>query len=421
MRLCVLGLGYVGLPLAVEFAKKMHVIGFDVNEKKLSELRQGHDSMNEVSDGDLEKADMEYTSDPADIKRADFIIVAVPTPVGEDKKPDLSLVESATITVGKNLSKGSIVVYESTVYPGVTEELCLPLLKKHSHLKHPDDFSIGYSPERINPGDHEHTVDKIVKVVAGDSPGSTAKIAEVYRNIITAGVFEAKSIKTAEAAKVIENTQRDLNIALMNELSLIFARMGIDTHDVIEAAGTKWNFHKYSPGLVGGHCIGVDPYYLTFKAKELGYDPKVILAGRNINDNMYKHVVDLVEEGLKECDKSVPGSKILVLGLTFKENINDTRNSKVKDVINLLEKKGAVISAYDPMLSDDQLKDLGVKRADLKAEYDAVVLATGHDELKDFDYKKLGELMPRSPVLVDVRRFYVPEEAKEKGFIYRCL
>jgi UDP-N-acetyl-D-galactosamine dehydrogenase len=336
-KIAVVGLGYVGLPLAVLFDTKYSVIGFDISHQRVKELKEGYDRTREIESEKLQNCQIEFTNNPEKISEAKVIIVTVPTPIDNHNIPDLRPILSATKTVGKFLKPGAIVVYESTVYPGLTEEECIPILEKESGLKWKRDFNVGYSPERVNPGDKEHTIDKIKKVVAGDTPETTEFLAELYGSVIIAGVHKAPNIKTAEAAKVIENTQRDLNIALMNELSVIFNRMGIDTKAVLEAAGTKWNFLKFEPGLVGGHCIGVDPYYLTFKAQAIGYHPEVILAGRRINDYMGKFVAENTVKKLIKAGKPVKGSKVLILGITFKENISDIRNTKVVDVYNELK------------------------------------------------------------------------------------
>ena len=341
-KIAVIGLGYVGLPLAVLLDTKFNVIGYDINTERVKELRKGFDRTGEISSERLKSCSIEFTDDPGKISEAKVIIVTVPTPIDEHKIPDLGPVKAATRTVGRYMQKGSIVVYESTVYPGVTEEECVPVLEEESGLKWKKDFHVGYSPERVNPGDREHTIDKIVKVVAGDTPEITEFLAQLYGSVITAGVHKAPDIKTAEAAKVIENTQRDLNIALMNELSIIFDKMGIDTKAVLEAAGTKWNFLRFDPGLVGGHCIGVDPYYLTFKAQAVGYHPEVILAGRRINDYMGKFVAENTVKKLIKAGKAVKGSKVLILGITFKENISDIRNSKVIDIYNELKRESHI-------------------------------------------------------------------------------
>lgn len=397
-KICLVGLGYVGLPLAIEFSKKYDmVVGFDISEKKINALKKGIDPTLEVGDDAVKGCTIKFTLDPSEIKRCNFIIVAVPTPIDDNNKPDLTPVIGATEIVGRNLAKGAIVVYESTVYPGVTEEICLPILEKLSKMKL-GDFGLGYSPERVNPGDKLHTIDKIVKVVSGHDEKTLNKVADIYGSVIAAGIHKAPSIKVAEAAKVIENIQRDLNIALMNELSLIFDRMDINTHDVIEAASTKWNFHKYTPGLVGGHCIGVDPYYLTFRAQQLGYQPEVILAGRKINDSMHNHVITLAERGLKKAGKKLAGSKILVMGLTFKENVNDPRNSRAKQMIAELLKKKAIVFGYDPYLDRETIegkfnaKHVGTIK---KGEYDAVILFSPHE--------KMLSLVPKDTLLIDIK------------------
>ncbi len=340
-KICVVGVGYVGLPLANEFSKAgYHVIGFDSSEKRAADLKLGIDSSKSIPMDDLKRSSIIFTADPRCITDCNFIIVAVPTPITDSKLPDLEALKSASKFVGEHMQRGSIVVFESTVYPGVTREICVPIIEKHSGLICGKDWKVGYSPERINPGDGTHTIDKVIKIVSGMDKDSLETIAGVYGTVCKAGVFRAKSIETAEAAKIIENIQRDLNIALMNELSIIFQKMGIDTKDVIEAACTKWNFHKYMPGLVGGHCIGVDPYYLTYRAQEIGYHPRVILAGRMLNDSMAKHVAEMTIKALSKASKS-QNPRILVLGITFKENVPDTRNSNVKDMIAELKSFGA--------------------------------------------------------------------------------
>jgi len=354
---CVVGLGYVGLPLAGAFSKHVKTIGFEVNQKKVDEISGNNNNGNLIC-----------TTDPASIKKADFILICVPTPVTKSKDPDLSYVRSAAEVVGKNLKKGAIVVLESTVYPGVTEEVMVPVLEEQSGLRCGIDFKVGYSPERINPGDEEHSLDKITKIVAGMDDETTGRLAELYGLITT--VYKAKDIKTAEAAKVIENIQRDLNIALMNELAIIFQKLGLDTKSVLEAAATKWNFHKYSPGLVGGHCIPVDPYYLVYKAKELGYHPQVILAGRAINDSMPKHVAEMTIKALNDVGKVIKGSKVLIMGMAYKENVADTRETPVKGIIKELEEYGIEIYGYDPLLNDIESEfevkpyDLGLRTQD---------------------------------------------------------
>jgi UDP-N-acetyl-D-glucosamine/UDP-N-acetyl-D-galactosamine dehydrogenase len=424
LRICVVGLGYVGLPLAVAFGKIMRVFGFDVNKKKIEDLKRGIDSMKELSSAALKEADIEYTSDPSVIKKANFIIVAVPTPITDAKVPDMCFVESASELVGRNLSKGSIVVYESTVYPGTTEEVCVPILERESKMRCGEDFNVGYSPERINPGDKEHTIDRIVKVVSGMDEETLDKVATAYGLIVKAGVFKAKSIRVAEAAKVIENIQRDLNIALMNELSLIFERMDIQTKDVLAAAGTKWNFHKYYPGLVGGHCIGVDPYYLTYKAQELGYEPQIILAGRAINERMAEHIANKVVVSLSKTDKPLKDCRALILGLTFKENVNDCRNSKARDVITELEKYSVDVVAYDPLLDGAEVKrTFGIENLGLEkvGKVDCVILVSPHEEYRKLTLKKLKDMMGKTPILMDIKGFYDRDEALSLGFIYDTL
>ena len=381
-KIAVVGLGYVGLPLAVEFGKIAHTIGFDLNGKRISELRNYIDINNETTSQEIKAASfLKVTSHPEKLKAAKFIIVAVPTPITKNKQPDLSCLTRASEIVGKNLSRGSIVVFESTVYPGVTEGVCVPILEKYSQLKFGKEFKVGYSPERINPGDKEHSIKKVIKVVSGCDEETLEEVSGVYGLIVKAGVYKAESIKVAEAAKVIENTQRDLNIALMNELAVIFHKMGIDTSDVLRAAGTKWNFIKMQPGLVGGHCIGVDPYYLTFKAEELGYHPKVILAGRKINDGMGKYIAKQTVKLLTEANKTAKGAKVMVMGITFKENIRDIRNSRAIDIINELKEYGADVIICDPLADKEAVRheygvDLTEYRKDIKV--DAIVIAVSH-------------------------------------------
>ncbi|MBU0707396.1 nucleotide sugar dehydrogenase [Patescibacteria group bacterium] len=377
----VVGLGYVGLPLAVELSKQYSVIGLDLNESKINSFKKGHDPNEEISDEVLARASIDYTNQSAELKKCSFIIVAVPTPIDNDLKPDLLLVKAASKLVGENLSQGTIVVFESTVYPGVTEDICQPIIEQASGLKCGSEWKIGYSPERVNPGDKKHTIDKIVKVVSGMDKETLESVAEVYGSFTN--VHKAPNIKTAEAAKVIENIQRDLNIALMNELSLIFEKLEIKTKDVIAAASTKWNFHPYRPGLVGGHCIGVDPYYLTFRAKELDYDPEVILAGRSLNDHMPIIVANRIIDKLKE--KGIEKPKVYVMGLTFKEDVKDFRNSKAKDVIEALKKSGATVIGWDPLLDDDTIeKEFGVRNIHPKDLHntDAYVILAPHNEIR---------------------------------------
>ena len=416
---CVVGLGYVGLPLAVEFRKAaLDVIGFDVRKKRVDELKRCVDSSNEVSCEKLKKYKLTITMDEKEISKADYIIVAVPTPLDESKKPDMSFIESASKVIGKNMKKAAIVVYESTVYPGLTEEVCIPILEKNSGMKCPEDFKVGYSPERINPGDKQHTLDNITKIISGIDDESLEEIEELYLKIIKAGVHRAPNIKTAEAAKVIENTQRDVNIALINEFSLIFEKMGLKTEEIINAAGTKWNFHKYKPGLVGGHCIGVDPYYLICRAKEFGFNPKMMLTAREVNEYMPIHVAKKVISELAGKENA----KVLILGLTFKENLKDWRNSKIKDTIKALKDKGITVLGYDPLLSDDE-GDFKVDRVDLETakDIDCIILNVGHDQFKEIKLEELKEKMSSSPIIVDIKSFFDQKKAKELGFRYVCL
>src|SRR4051812_21844268 len=378
----VVGLGYVGLPLAIEFGKKHRTIGFDLSEDKVAAYRKHVDPTGEVSTEQFKAAaKLEVTTNPRALREADFIIVAVPTPVDEAHNPDFGPLVSASVSVGQNLSRGSTVVFESTVYPGATEEVCIPVLEKHSGFKWKQDFFVGYSPERINPGDKQHTLTRIVKVVSGDSPATLDRVAEVYGSVVTAGVHRASSIKVAEAAKVIENTQRDLNIALVNELAIIFHKIGIDTVEVLQAAGTKWNFLPFRPGLVGGHCIGVDPYYLTYKADTLGYHPQVILSGRKINDGMGKYIAEQTVKRMLLRRFAVAGEAVIVLGLTFKENVPDTRNSRVVDVVRELESFGARVLVHDPVANaEEALHEYGIRLTPWEElpKAAAIIAAVGH-------------------------------------------
>jgi len=416
--ICVVGLGYVGLPLACLFSTKFSVIGFDIDEEKINQLKKGIDETGEVED--LKQYHLEYTNNPKEILKANFIIVAVPTPITEDNEPDLSLVEKASEIVGQNLTKDSIVVYESTVYPGVTEEVCLPILEKESGFAGGIDFKIGYSPERVNPGDKEHTIDKIKKIVSGQDEETLEQVYQVYSSVISAGVYKVSNIKTAEAAKVIENIQRDLNIALMNELSLIFQKLGLNTREVIAAAGTKWNFHKYYPGLVGGHCISVDPYYLTHKAKQLGYNPEVILCGRKINNYMPQHVAKVALDFLK--DKNQP--KILIMGLTFKENVPDIRNSKIKEVINYLKLTINYLYGYDPLLENEVIKEhFNVEPINSfnDEKFDLIIIFSPHEEFRKITLEKLNNHLTETKVLMDLKEFYNKDNARKLGIKYWSL
>ncbi len=405
-KISVVGLGYVGLPVAVAFGIQRHTIGFDINPSRLEQLRNGFDSTHEVSADELAEADICYTDQSEVLAQADFHIVAVPTPVNEAHQPDLTLVERASETVGHALKKGDIVVYESTVYPGVTEDVCVPILERVSGLRCGADFTVGYSPERINPADKQHTFTNILKVVSGQDAATLNIVAAVYESVVIAGVHRASSIKVAEAAKVIENTQRDLNIALMNELSLIFRRLGIDTNEVLEAAGTKWNFLKFKPGLVGGHCIGVDPYYLTYKAEMLGYTPQVILAGRRINDSMGVYIAQQTVKQLIIAGHDVGKSRVTVFGLTFKENCADLRNSKVIDIIHELQSYGIAVQVCDPVADPQEAcKEYAITLTPftelLPAE--GIVLAVAHNQFRLFSVLDYQRLLKHKPVVMDVK------------------
>jgi UDP-N-acetyl-D-glucosamine/UDP-N-acetyl-D-galactosamine dehydrogenase len=404
-KIGIIGLGYVGLPLAVEFGKVTDVVGFDINKERIAELKKGYDRTREVEAGELQEAKrLAFTDDLGNLKSVKYFIITVPTPVDEFKKPDLKPLESASKTVGQVLKKGDIVIYESTVYPGCTEEVCVPVLEKFSGLKFNIDFFCGYSPERINPGDKLHRVTTIKKVTSGSTPETAEEVDQLYRKIVKAGTHKASSIKVAEAAKVIENSQRDINIAFVNELALIFQRMGIDTHEVLEAAGTKWNFLPFKPGLVGGHCIGVDPYYLTHKAESLGYHPEVILSGRRINDNMGMHIANSVIKLMAQNDLQINKSNVLILGITFKENCPDIRNSKVVDVIKEISDFGANIDIFDPQADAAEVKhEYGLEIVSkLSKKYDAIVLTVGHQEFANMDWAKIKH---EKTVVYDVKGF----------------
>ncbi len=406
-KIAVIGLGYVGLPIALAFAKKVSVIGFDINEARVSQMKKGIDPSNELSKKDFEKCDIKFTHKLEDLKEANFFIVAVPTPIDEHNLPDLKPLIGASTTVGKVLKKGDYVVYESTVYPGCTEEDCIPILEKESKLKFKKDFKVGYSPERINPGDKEHTITKILKVVSGCDNESLENIAKVYEIIVEPGTHRASSIKVAEAAKIIENTQRDVNIALMNELSIIFRRIGINTYDVLEAAGTKWNFLKFFPGLVGGHCIGVDPYYLTYKAESLGYHARVINSGRYVNDSMGFYVAKNLVKMISAAGKNISKSKVLVMGATFKEDVSDIRNSKVADIVKELKSFSVKVDIVDPHADSEELKhEYGFGLNKLGKSYDGVIVAVNHQEYKSLDEKYFKGLLSNKGVLVDIKGMY---------------
>jgi UDP-N-acetyl-D-glucosamine/UDP-N-acetyl-D-galactosamine dehydrogenase len=407
-KLAVIGLGYVGLPIALEFARKIKVIGFDINAKRVEMMRNGIDPSQELEKEAFEGCDIEFTNDLEVLKQANFFIVAVPTPVDEHNVPDLIPVQRASETIGKVVKKGDYVVFESTVYPGCTEEDCLPIIEKLASLKNITDFKLGYSPERINPGDKEHTLAKIVKVVSGCDAESLDVIAKVYELVVTAGVHKASSIKVAEAAKIIENTQRDLNIALMNELSIIFDKMNINTFEVLEAAGTKWNFLKFQPGLVGGHCIGVDPYYLTYKSKELGYDSQVILAGRVINDGMANYVAKKVLQHIIQNNGNVKDAKVLVMGATFKENVSDIRNSKVADVVKELKSFSLNVDVTDPYADSEELHhEYGFELAkNIGKEYEAVIITVPHSAYKDLGDEYFASITKPKSLIADLKGIY---------------
>ncbi|MCJ8007989.1 nucleotide sugar dehydrogenase [Lederbergia wuyishanensis] len=445
-KISLVGLGYVGMPIAVAFAKKVDVIGFDVSKKKIDSYKNGLDPTKEVGNEVIKKTTVEFTSDEARLREAKFHIVAVPTPVKNDHTPDLTPVESASRTLGRNLTKGSIVVFESTVYPGVTEEICVPILEKESGLKSGVDFKVGYSPERINPGDKVHRLETIVKVVSGMDEETLDTVAKVYELVVEAGVYKAESIKVAEAAKVIENSQRDINIAFMNELSIIFNKMGIDTKAVLEAAGTKWNFLKFTPGLVGGHCIGVDPYYLTYRAEQMGYHSQIILSGRKINDDMGKYVAESTLKQMIKANKQINGAKVAIFGVTFKENCPDVRNTKVVDVIRELEEYGIEVKVVDPVADKEDLwreYRINPYRVEEIKEVDAVIFAVPHDDFKSIcleDIKKMFrttgyfniEAMKETAVtsefveeddknnyvLIDIRGLFDRQDAETAGISY---
>lgn len=423
-KLSLVGLGYVGMPIAVAFARKIKVVGFDLNEKKINLYKSGIDPTNEVGNEVIKNTAVEFTADAAKLREAKFHIVAVPTPVNDDHTPDLTPVEGASRILGQNLTKGSVVVFESTVYPGVTEDICVPILEKESGLKCGVDFKIGYSPERINPGDKVHRLETIVKIVSGMDEETLDTVAKVYELVVEAGVYRAQSIKVAEAAKVIENSQRDINIAFMNELSIIFNKMGIDTKSVLEAAGTKWNFLKFYPGLVGGHCIGVDPYYLTYKAEELGYHSQIILAGRRINDDMGKYVAESTVKNLIKADIPVKSAKVAILGFTFKENCPDTRNTKVIDIFRELGEYGIHPVVVDPAADAEEAKRLyGITFADMDAvkDMDAVIVAVAHEQFLAFDREKVdGFFNPThtKKVFMDLKGLFDRKDYMTEDYIY---
>ena len=407
-KMAVIGLGYVGLPIALEFAKKIKVVGFDIKQNRIDLMKQGIDPSNELDKSEFEGCDILFTANPDDLKDVNFYVVAVPTPIDDHNLPDMTPVIKATETVGKVLSKGNYVVYESTVYPGATEEDCVPVLEELSGLKFCEDFKVGFSPERINPGDKVHTLTSIVKVVSGCDKESLENIAKTYELVIKAGVHRASSIKVAEASKIIENTQRDVNIALMNELSIIFGKMGINTYEVLEAAGTKWNFLKFFPGLVGGHCIGVDPYYLSYKAKEYGYHPQIIDGGRFVNDSMGRYLAKQTVKQIIAKDKNIKNAKVLVMGITFKEDVTDIRNSKVVDVIDELKSFAVNVDVVDAFADKDEIKkEYNLEMIDKpQGKYDAVVVAVNHKPYMELTEDYFKSLMNEDGVLVDVKGIY---------------
>lgn len=415
VRVAVVGLGYVGLPLAVEFGKQRPVIGYDINPVRVSELSSGHDHTLEVSDEELSEAEIRFTVDEADLDDANVYIVTTPTPIDGHKRPDLRPILSATEALGRHLGAGDIVIYESTVYPGATEEECVPVLERISGLRFNEDFFVGYSPERINPGDREHRVHNIVKITSGSTPEAADLVDELYRSVVTVGTHRAPSIKVAEAAKVIENTQRDVNIALINELAILFNKLGIDTEAVLLAAGTKWNFLPFRPGLVGGHCIGVDPYYLTHKAQAVGHHPEIILAGRRLNDSMGMYVVSQLVKEMSRRGIAVSGARVLVLGLTFKENTPDLRNSRVIDIIQELEEYGLQVDVHDPWADPEEAEEeYGVELVSEPARgaYDAIILAVGHRQYTELGAEEIRELgTPGGHVLYDLKYALAPHES----------
>lgn len=415
-KICIVGLGYVGLPLAHVFAKNgFEVHGFDINSERIAELKAGKDRTEELTSAQLQEVTIHFSDDASVISNAEVVILAIPTPVDEKNKPDLTMVEKASATVGKNLKKGMIVVYESTVYPGTTEEICGPILEKESGLKSGVDFKLGYSPERVNPGDKEHTIDKILKIVSGQDEETTDILCDLYGSVVTAGIHRAPNIKVAEMAKAIENAQRDLNIAFVNEVALLSHKIGINTNDVLKAAGTKWNFLNYKPGLVGGHCIGVDPYYLVEKAEQLGMKTQVITAGRAINDSMSRVVAEETLDALKTDTK---GARVLVMGLTFKEDIPDTRNSKSFDVIKVLQAKGCTVEAHDPQVHESEWKRFNLAQGSLQSEpYDAILILVAHKEYRATPAKSFANATKEGGVIYDLKAILDPAQIAERTLL----
>jgi UDP-N-acetyl-D-galactosamine dehydrogenase len=421
-KIAVIGLGYVGLPLAAYLSRHFSVIGYDNSEANVAELKKGHDRTMELTDAELKKANIHFTTDPALLSQCRLFIVAVPTPVDHFHVPDLSAMENASAIIGSHLSSGACVVYESTVYPGVTEDVCVPILEKESNLKFGSDFAVGYSPERINPGDKVHTIDKTVKIISASDNATLDFLEGIYGKVVKAGLHKASSIKVAESAKVIENTQRDINIALMNELAIIFNKMGIDTVEVLEAAETKWNFLSFRPGLVGGHCIGVDPYYLTYKAESIGYRPEVILSGRRINDNMGKYIAERTIKMLIAADKQVHNARVAILGLSFKENVPDLRNTRVIDIITELKGYGVEVLVHDPLAIPEEARHhCGVELVSMKDihDVDAIILAVAHRAYQDMGLTRIAALCRKDcPILIDIKAVFEPHRARSLGIHY---
>ncbi|MDV2582150.1 nucleotide sugar dehydrogenase [Alkalibacillus haloalkaliphilus] len=426
-KVAVIGLGYVGLPLAIELAKKYDVVGFDINESKINDYKKGNDVTGEVGEEALSQTSMSFTNDESLLSDCQFYIVSVPTPINTDKTPDLNPVIGASRTVGKQMGEDSIVVYESTVYPGTTEEVCVPILEEESGLKLNEGFKVGYSPERINPGDQKNTITNIVKIVSGSDDEALERVASLYESVIDAGVHQAESIKVAEAAKVIENAQRDINIAFMNELSMVFNRMNIPTKSVLEAAGTKWNFLRFTPGLVGGHCIGVDPYYFTYKAEQLGYHSQIVLAGRKINDAMGKHVASNTIKKMVQAKQDLSRAKVAILGLAFKENVQDVRNSKVVDIVKELHDYDINVLVHDPLVKYEEVESeygLTMSREEELEDLDAIIVAVGHDEIKQrftHDHLQSRYKDKNKKVLIDVKEIYDRNECEREGYYYWSL
>ncbi|MBK1407226.1 nucleotide sugar dehydrogenase [Staphylococcus hominis] len=421
-KLAVVGLGYVGMPIALAFSEQLDVIGFDTNKAKIDLYKSGIDPTSEVGDEKIKNSNLKFTSDESELKNSKFIIVAVPTPINRNKTPDLTPVESASKIIGKNLTKGSVVVYESTVYPGVTEDICLPILEKESGLTEGVDFYIGYSPERINPGDKKHKLENIVKIVSSSTNNSIDLISKVYELVVKVGVYKASSIKVAEAAKVVENSQRDINIAFMNELAMVFDKMNIDTNEVIKAMNTKWNSLNFYPGLVGGHCIGVDPYYFIYEAEKLGYHSKIVLSGRKINENMSKYVAETAIKKIIEADKKVKNANILILGVTFKENTPDTRNSKIIDTINYLKEYGVNIKIVDPVADKDELKlhhNLDLVKINQVKDIDCIIYAVGHDEIKKLKRQDFNSVYKDDKkIILDIKSNLNKDDFLKDNYIY---